>query len=368
MWYAESLFLQPDLLTRKQTSISNDMAGFCMLGFRGYSKLCEGNRRLSSANFSPANKFARPQLQPSFKSRSPSKPKLPLQDEFLQTGVIPSSSTSNTPPVGTNCSVCCEECKISPDGGVFTGKNQKRHTCPNCRQGLFVADKLTQEQIAHNDEADYPTALVSYSSPPLEFRAPRAIEQLIRTSSDSVQTASLVEGSIGIDELNRQFTEDLNTLNGLVQQAITTEPGRAEVTGIPHRWRDVVRDILDNYHQAGYPINTFISNTLLQQLTVTAALIYELDLARQLQQCQDLEFDEYKGLLDHPDEFHDRFVSPEMVDDTNGNTLRIPWIVSLRIRARGGVVVRIPTVSYSTAWPFEPIFGASQDLRSVQAV
>ncbi|KAF2250982.1 hypothetical protein BU26DRAFT_562943 [Trematosphaeria pertusa] len=98
-----------------------------------------------------------------------STPSLPTQAEYFCTRVLPLTATYKRPASGTQCSICCEE--LREQGHThsvviltdcyhffhtacilpwFTGSNQRRGSCPNCRRELFVPDRLSVPP----DEAD----------------------------------------------------------------------------------------------------------------------------------------------------------------------------------------------------------------------
>lgn len=288
---------------------------------------------------------------------TPELPKLPSQTDFLETGVV----VYATPLKGSSeqCSICLERCITHPATPIvqvtacehifhedcilrwFTGTNQKRNTCPNCRKELFIANPLTRQQILSMFDTDaepQEPGAQALNNFPLHPRFG------LRVGSD------LAHGS---DQLNRYLEMDLLSLRLFVRFAIVMEEEFYENMGIGYRWHTtVLDDVLSNYEEEGYPRTNYVTEPTLLRLSAAAALVHSLgqnelynntiEFAQLVAHADGLLLQaqreantldnpmEYVRILGHYDDWEsnrDRF--------STGDDERVRWIVDLRIRARG---------------------------------
>ena len=104
---------------------------------------------------------------------SESQSEFPSQEEFMQTGLEDSTVASNSELDDFQCPICCEGPNESEEIvnvrkcghhfhrvcilQWFSSADQSRATCPQCRRELFIPDQLTEEQVSHEPDLDYPT-------------------------------------------------------------------------------------------------------------------------------------------------------------------------------------------------------------------
>ncbi|KAF2000657.1 hypothetical protein P154DRAFT_575713 [Amniculicola lignicola CBS 123094] len=175
---------------------------------------------------------------------------LPSQASFVSKDMILSTPTSQIPPPDTNCGICLEECVVITDAeethevvylkpcshffhkdcitSWFNSTRAARERCPNCRHRLFVANRLTAEQVnlIVNENSLEGLWVSLHDNRPLGPRPPLAANQ------------TLVHW-------------EHHTLDVLIRDAIDREYERVLSTGADYDWLAVCGQIWAAYLEQG---------------------------------------------------------------------------------------------------------------------
>jgi hypothetical protein len=162
---------------------------------------------------------------------------------------------------------------------------------------------------------------------------------------------------LSLSDIVRNTVASVRDIHALITQARSTRRRRGRTTlqnPVAVNWIAQIPIILAQWYESGYPRTDYITIPALHQLTVAAALVYEVGareplnhhvgFAQLLAHADNLLLNaqrearstyvphiEYVRLLDRPDHFH----AQGQVDSYSGNQLRVQWIVALRNRVRG---------------------------------
>jgi hypothetical protein len=155
--------------------------------------------------------------------------------------------------------------------------------------------------------------------------------------------------------VNQALRSELCALDVSVMQAIATEGDRARDARVQPDWIPMIEWTWSFWAESGYPQTNYITKMSLHKLTICAALIHHIGKMREykntvsfarllahgdtllLRAQQEARSGpqptiEYRRLLERSD---DVSLTHGHYDNYSGNTYRVMWIVSLRLRTRG---------------------------------